>query len=354
MSNLIGSFLSNFAGAFGYKDRSQSIISGLLGEEEENDDFFDKFDMDYYANQPINIIGRQQLELQRQANLNSQGNESAANNPEQNLRDNNSPNQQGNITNTPSSLNSGLTQNNTTQQGNNSSGAALVNSAKQFYQTAVANGYTYQRTDPTNTKGMDCVTGPWYLFGNYLLKEDFAKLEPHQPQACVWDSVKDWETRVQGFSGAIEKAKLGTSRKVDTAYINLLKGKTSEQINQELTGKIFTYSGTNDKTGEGEGHVAIISKAWKDEKGNIKFEILGPHYFNKEVQEGNNSGIGTSKKAEDLSEFLKPNKTLTLATINDEVIQRAEKANDPKNRNRAGSSIGEIVYKEMTKQIASA
>jgi hypothetical protein len=263
----------------------------------------------------------------------------------------NSPNQQGNTTNNPSSP---LTQNNTTQQGNNSSGAALVNSVKQFYQTAVANGYIYQRTDPGSTKGMDCVTGPWNFLKNYLTKEDFAKLEPHQPQAYVWKSVKDLETRVQGFSGAIEKAGLGKSFKVDSTYVNSLKGKTSEQINQELTGKIFTYSGTNDKTGKGEGHVAIISKAWKDEKGNIKFEILGPHYFNKEVQEGNTSGIGTSKKVEDLSEFLKPNKTLTLATINDDVIQKAQNANNPKSRNGGGSSIGEIVYREMTKEIANA
>jgi hypothetical protein len=35
MSNLIGSFLSNFAGALSYKDRSQYIISGLLGEKEK-------------------------------------------------------------------------------------------------------------------------------------------------------------------------------------------------------------------------------------------------------------------------------------------------------------------------------
>ena len=235
----------------------------------------------------------------------------------------------------------------------------LVNSAKQFYDTAVRDGYTYQRKDPEKTytekiKGMDCCSGPWNFLKNYLTKEDFAKLEPHQPQAYVWDSVKDWETRVKGFSGAIEKAGLGKSFKVDTAYVNSLRGKTSEQINQELTGKFFTYSGTNDKTGEGEGHVAIISKAWKDEKGNVKFEILGPHYFNKEVQEGNTSGIGTSKRVEDLNEFLKPNKTLTLATINDDVIQRAEKANDPKNRNGARSSIGAIVYAEMTKQIANA
>jgi hypothetical protein len=263
----------------------------------------------------------------------------------------NSPNQQGNTTNSPSSP---LTQNTSTQQGNNSSGGAFVNSAKQFYQTAVGNGYSYQRTEPGSTKGMDCVTGPWNFLKNYLTKEDFAKLEPHQPQAYVWKSVKDWETRVKGFSGAIEKAGLGKSFKVDTAYVNSLKGKTSEQINQELTGKVFTYSGTNDKTGEGEGHVAIISKAWKDEKGNIKFEILGPHNFNKKVQEGNNSGIGTSTQVEDLSYFLKPNKSLTLATINDDVIQRAEKANDPKNRSGAGSSIGAIVYAEMTKQIANA
>ncbi|MEB3315429.1 MAG: hypothetical protein VKK32_04390 [Candidatus Melainabacteria bacterium] len=267
----------------------------------------------------------------------------------------NSPNQQGNITNNPSSP---LTQNTSTQQGSNLSGAALVNSAKQFYQAAVKDGYTYNNIDPVRdrkkAKGMDCCTGPWNFLANYLTKEDFAKLEPHQPQAYVWDSVKDWETRVKGFSGAIEKAGLGKSFKVDTAYVNSLKGKTSEQINQELTGKFFTYSGTNDKTGEGEGHVAIISKAWKDEKGNIKFEILGPHNFNKKVQEGNSSGIGTSKRVEDLSDFLKPNKTLTLATINDDVIQRAEKANDPQNRSGAGSSIGAIVYKEMTKQIANA
>jgi len=35
MSNLIASFLSNFADTFGYKDRSQSIISSLLGEKEK-------------------------------------------------------------------------------------------------------------------------------------------------------------------------------------------------------------------------------------------------------------------------------------------------------------------------------
>jgi hypothetical protein len=261
----------------------------------------------------------------------------------------NSPNQQGIISNNPSAP---VTQSNIAQQGNNSSGGALINSAKQFYQAAVKDGYTYQRTDPQNTKGMDCCTGPWNFLAKYLAKEDFAKLEPYKSYAYA--DAGTLAERTAGFSGAIEKAGLGKSFKVDTAYVNSLKGKTSEQINQELTGKIFTYSGTNDKTGKGEGHVAFISKAWKDEKGNIKFEILGPHYFNKEVQEGNNSGIGTSKKVEDLSEFLKSNKTLTLATINDDVIQKAEKANDPKNRNRAASSVGEIAYLEMTKKIASA
>jgi hypothetical protein len=265
----------------------------------------------------------------------------------------NSPNIQPNIlssaNNTPQNPVANI---GSTNSSSSSLNQTFVNSAKRFYETAVRNGYTYQRTDPTNTKGMDCCTGPWNFLAKYLTKEDFARLEPYKSYAYA--DAGTLAERTAGFSGAIEKAKLGTSRKVDTAYINLLKGKTSEQINQELTGKIFTYSGTNDKTGKGEGHVAIISKAWKDEKGNIKFEILGPHYFNKKVQEGNNSGIGTSKKIEDLSEFLKSNKTLTLATINDEVIQRAEKANDPKSRNRSASSVGEIAYLEMTKQIANA
>ena len=199
---------------------------------------------------------------------------------------------------------------------------------------------------------MDCVTGPWNFLANYLTKEDFAKLEPYKLYAYA--DAGTLAERTAGFSGAIEKAGLGKSFKVDTAYVNSLKEKTSEQINQELTGKVFTYSGKNDETGEGEGHVAIISKAWKDEQGNIKFEILGPHNFNKKVQEGNNSGIGTSTQVEDIGYFLKPNKSLTLATINDDVIQRAEKANDPKSRSGAGSSIGEIVYREMTKQIANA
>jgi hypothetical protein len=232
----------------------------------------------------------------------------------------------------------------------------LVDSAKQFYQAAVEDGYTYNNIDPIRdrkkAKGMDCCTGPWNFLAKYLTKEDFDKLEPLKDYAYV--NKGTLEERTAGFSGAIKNAGLGKSFKVDTTYVNSLKGKTSEQINQELTGKIFTYSGTNDKTGEGEGHVAIISKAWKDEKGNIKFEILGPHNFNKKVQEGNNSGIGTSTQVEDLSYFLKPNKSLTLATINDDVIQRAQNANDPKNRNRAASSVGEIAYLEMTRQLANA
>jgi hypothetical protein len=347
MNNPISGFFNNFVSAFGYKDRSQSVISALLGEKEENDDFFDKFDIDYYANQPINIIGMQELQRQKQA---------SQSNNEQPNQNNQSNEQLTNITQTiPSTTGTQTTPGQIDSAANSpypNNGTPLVNSAKQFYQAAVKDGYTYQRTDPTNTKGMDCCTGPWNFLAKYLTKEDFARLEPYKSYAYA--DAGTLAERTAGFSGAIEKAKLGTSRKVDTAYINLLKGKTSEQINQELTGKIFTYSGTNDKTGKGEGHVAIISKAWKDEKGNIKFEILGPHYFNKKVQEGNNSGIGTSKKIEDLSEFLKSNKTLTLATINDEVIQRAEKANDPKSRNRSASSVGEIAYLEMTKQIANA
>ena len=251
------------------------------------------------------------------------------------------------------------TANTTPSNQNNSSPSlnqAFVNSAKQFYQAAVEDGYTYNNIDPIRdrkkAKGMDCCTGPWNFLANYLTKEDFDKLEPLKDYAYV--NKGTLEERTAGFSGAIKNAGLGKSFKVDTTYVNSLKGKTSEQINQELTGKIFTYSGTNDKTGEGEGHVAIISKAWKDEKGNIKFEILGPHNFNKKVQEGNNSGIGTSTQVEDLSYFLKPNKSLTLATINDDVIQRAEKANAPQNRSGAGSSTGAIVYAEMTKQIANA
>jgi hypothetical protein len=232
----------------------------------------------------------------------------------------------------------------------------LVDSAKQFYQAAVEDGYTYNNIDPIRdrkkAKGMDCCTGPWNFLAKYLTKEDFDKLEPLKDYAYV--NKGTLEERTAGFSGAIKNAGLGKSFKVDTTYVNSLKGKTSEQINQELTGKIFTYSGTNDKTGEGEGHVAIISKAWKDEKGNIKFEILGPHNFNKKVQEGNNSGIGTSTQVEDLSYFLKPNKSLTLATINDDVIQRAEKANDPKNRIGAGPSVGKIIFREMIQEIANA
>jgi hypothetical protein len=228
----------------------------------------------------------------------------------------------------------------------------LVNSAKQFYQAAVENGYTYQTEDPVKTKGMNCCTGPWNLLANYLTKEDFAKLEPLKEYAYV--NKGTLEERTAGFSGAIARANLGTSVTVNPAYVDSLKGKTSEQINQELTGKIFTYSGNNDETGKGEGHVAFISRAWKDKQGNIKFEILGPHNFNKKVQEGNNSGIGTSTQVEDLSYFLKPNKSLTLATINDDVIQRAEKANDPKNRSGAGPSVGKIVFREMIQEIANA
>jgi hypothetical protein len=87
MNNPISGFFNNFVSAFGYKDRSQSVISALLGEKEENDDFFDKFDMDYYANQPINIIGMQELQRQKQAsqsnneqpNQNNQSNEQLTN-----------------------------------------------------------------------------------------------------------------------------------------------------------------------------------------------------------------------------------------------------------------------------------
>ncbi len=229
---------------------------------------------------------------------------------------------------------------------------AIVNSAKQFYQAAVADGYTYQRTDPTNSKGMDCCTGPWQFLMNYLSKEDAAKLQPFKSYAYAdKGSVAE---RTAGFSGAIEKAGLGKSLKVDEAYVNSLKGKSSEEINKELAGKVFTYSGTNDKTGKGEGHVAIISKAWKDEQGNIKFEILGPHYFNKSVEEGNNSGIGTDKKDYNLADYLKPNKNLTLATFNADVIQRAEEANNPAKRNNAAANIGTIVFKEMKKELANA
>jgi hypothetical protein len=35
---------------------------------------------------------------------------------------------------------------------------------------------SYQRTDPSNSNGMDCVTSLWGFMKNYLTPEDFAKL----------------------------------------------------------------------------------------------------------------------------------------------------------------------------------
>jgi hypothetical protein len=82
MTDLISGFFNSFASVLGYKDQARkSIVSSLLGEEDD-ESFFDKYNLDYFTNQPVNIIGKKNL-------IEQQINENAANNQTTSLNQNN-------------------------------------------------------------------------------------------------------------------------------------------------------------------------------------------------------------------------------------------------------------------------
>ena len=191
---------------------------------------------------------------------------------------------------------------------------------------------------------MDCVTSLWGFLNHYLTPEDFAKLKPHQPQAYVWKEVKDMEKRIQGFSGAVAAAglgksigtRIGTSNKIDKAYVDSLVQKGDAAVKEALIGSIYTYSGSKG------GHVSVISDAWI-ENGTIKYTIIGAHLKGNSREDGNKSGLGTNKKTYDLRDDTKPGENLTLTQLNSDVVSRAEAAN----RNNSGTSVGNIIFKEV-------
>jgi hypothetical protein len=228
-----------------------------------------------------------------------------------------------------------------TNPSSSSSNQAFKKSFNDFLNSARNAGMCYQRTDPSDSNGMDCVTSLWAFLKNYLTPEDFKKLEPHKPQAYVWKEVKDMEKRIKGFSGAVEAAGLGKSVKIDKAYVDSLVQKGDAAVKEALIGSIYTYSG---KDG---GHVSVISDAWIEKGPNgttIKYKLIGAHKPGLAI-EGN--GLGTHKTTFDLMQDTRPGENLTLTQLNSDVVSRAEAANDPGKRNNSGTSIGEIVFKEV-------
>ena len=227
-----------------------------------------------------------------------------------------------------------------TNPSSSSSNQAFKKSFGDYLGSARAAGMSYQRTDPSNSNGMDCVTSLWGFMKNYLSPEDFAKLKPHQPQAYVWKDVKDMEKRVQGFSGAVAAAGLGKSLKVDKAYVDSLVQKGDAAVKEALIGNIYTYSGSKG------GHVSVISDAWI-ENGTIKYTIIGAHLKGNSREDGGKSGLGTNEKTYNLRDDTKPGENLTLTQLNSDVVSRAEAANDPTKRNNSGTSVGNIVFREV-------
>jgi hypothetical protein len=223
---------------------------------------------------------------------------------------------------------------------NGSSNQTFKKSFENFLTAARDNGMCYARTDPSNSNGMDCVTSLWGFMKNYLTPEDFAKLKPHQPQAYVWKDVKDMEKRIQGFSGAVAAAGLGKSLKVDKAYVDSLVQKGDAAVKEALIGNIYTYSGSKG------GHVSVISDAWI-ENGTIKYTIIGAHLKGNSREDGGKSGLGTNEKTYNLRDDTKPGENLTLTQLNSDVVSRAEAANNPTKRNNSGTSVGDIVFREV-------
>jgi hypothetical protein len=226
----------------------------------------------------------------------------------------------------------------TTNSSNGSSSQAFKKSFNDFLSSARNAGMSYQRTDPSNSNGMDCVTSLWGFMKNYLTPEDFAKLAPLKERAYVNEGTFDQKTR--GFAGAVADAGLGKSIKIDKAYVNSLVQKGDAAVKEALIGSIYTYSGSKG------GHVSVISDAWI-ENGTIKYTIIGAHFKGNSREDGNKSGLGTNKKTYDLSDDAKPGENLTLTQLNSDVVSHAEAANDPRKRNNSGTSIGEIIFKEV-------
>ena len=203
-----------------------------------------------------------------------------------------------------------------------------MNNINNFYTAARDAGYSYQRTDPSNTNGMDCCTGPWNFLKTYLSDEDWAKFEPLKPQAYnMAEANLTNEQRIRGFSGALQDAGLGQATKIDKVYLNNLKNKSDAEIKEALVGTIATYSGQD------SGHVFVISDAWKDPNtGEIKYKMLGPHIQGAKIDEGGNSGIGTRTKAFSLDEDISPGNNITITSLNSDVIERA-------NQNTSGQEL---------------
>jgi hypothetical protein len=227
-----------------------------------------------------------------------------------------------------------------TNSSSSSSNQAFKKSFYDYLSSARARGMSYQRTDPSNSNGMDCVTSLWGFMKNYLTPEDFAQLKPHQAKAYVWKNVKDWETRVRGFAGAVADAGLGKSVKIDKAYVDSLIQQGDAAVKEALVGTIYTYSGPKG------GHVSVISDA-KIENGTIKYTIIGAHLKGNSREDGGKSGLGTNEKTYDLRDDTKPGENLTLTQLNSDVVSRGEAANAPGARKNSGTSVGDIVFREV-------
>lgn len=220
-----------------------------------------------------------------------------------------------------------------TGSSNGSSNQAFLKSFTDFLSCARNAGMCYQRTDPSDSNGMDCVTSLWRFLEKYLTPGDFAKLKPHQPQAYVWKEVTDWEKRVRGFSGAVAAAGLGQNIKVDKAYVDSLVQKGDAAVKEALIGSIYTYSG---KDG---GHVSVISDAWI-ENGTIKYKLIGAHKPGLAVE---GQGLGTHVTTFDLMKDTRTGENVTLTQLNSEVVRNAEAAN----RNNLCPSAGARVFRKV-------
>lgn len=222
---------------------------------------------------------------------------------------------------TTTALNSSPVQNVRIGETSNQDNLQFFKTYLGYLEGARQRGYSFQRKDPQNTLGMDCVTCHWRFLEAYLSPEDFAKLKPFKDQAYVNDPSLSFEERAGGFSKALANAGLGQATKLDQSTYDKLLAGGDKAVKDALIGTIGTKDSKNG------GHVFVISDAWI-ENGEIKLKWSGAHQGGS--VEGN--GIGTYPETISLKSYLKEGNTFTFTALNSDVIQRA-------NNNLTGEQI---------------